>query len=53
MFRIFTPQEANRALLEVRQMFRSIVSQKDDVVSMQEELQQMESLEKFIKKNNS
>lgn len=53
MFRIFTPQEANRALPQVKQMFRSIVSQKDDVVSLQEELQQTESLsslEKFIKK---
>lgn len=53
MFRIFTPQEANRTLPQVKQMFRSIVSQKDDVVSLQEELQQTESLsslEKFIKK---
>jgi hypothetical protein len=53
MFRIFTPQEANRALPEVKQMFRSIVSQKDYVVSLQEELQQIESLsslEKLIKK---
>jgi len=53
MFRIFTPQEANRALPQVKQMFRSILSQRDDVVSLQEELQQMESLsslEKFIKK---
>jgi len=54
MFRIFTPQDANKALPEVKRRFNTILSQKNNVVALQEELQKTvesgSSLERFIKK---
>jgi hypothetical protein len=54
MFRIYTPQDANKALPEVRRRFNTILSQKNNVVALQEELQKTvesgRSLENFIKK---
>ena len=54
MFRIYTPQEANKALPEIKRRFNTILSQKNNVVLLQEELQKTvesgSSLESFIKK---
>ena len=54
MFRIFTPQDANRALPEIMRRFNTILTQKNNVVALQEELQKTvesgSSLERFIKK---
>jgi hypothetical protein len=54
MFRIYTPQDANKALPEVKRRFNTILSQKNNVVALQEELQKTVesgcSLESFIKK---
>jgi len=54
MFRIYTPHDANKALPEVKRRFNNILSQKNNVVSLQEEVQKAvesrSSLERFIKK---
>lgn len=54
MFRIYTPQDANKALPEVKRRFNTILSQKNNVVALQEEVQKTvesgSSLERFIKK---
>ena len=54
MFRIYTPQDANKALPEVKRRFNTILSQKNNVVALQEEVQKTlesgSSLEIFIKK---
>jgi hypothetical protein len=54
MFRIYTPQDANKALPEVKRRFNTILSQKNYVVALQEELQKTVesscSLERFIEK---
>jgi len=54
MFTVYTPQDANNALPEVKRMFANIVAQKDKVVALQQELQMIvESggqFEGFIKK---
>ncbi len=54
MFRMYTPQDANKALPEVKRRFNTILSQKNYVVALQEELQKtVESgctLERFIEK---
>ena len=54
MFRIYTPQDANKALPEIKRRFNTILSQKNNVVALQEELQKTvesgSSLESFIKK---
>ena len=39
MFALYTPQTANKALPEVKRLFENIVMQKNQVVSLQEELQ--------------
>jgi hypothetical protein len=39
MFRIYTPQDANKALPEVKRRFNTILSQKNNVVALQEEVQ--------------
>ena len=53
MFRIYTPQDANKSLPEVKRRFNTILSQKNNVVALQEEVQktvESGSLERFIKK---
>ena len=54
MFRIYTPQDANKALPEIKRRFNTILSQKNNVVALQEEVQKTvesgSSLERFIKK---
>lgn len=54
MFIIYTPQDANKALPEVKRKFNTILSQKNNVIGLQEELQKIvesgSSMEKFIKK---
>ena len=54
MFIAYTPQDANRALPEVKRRFNTIVSQKNHVVAIQRELQMIiesgSTLERFIKK---
>ena len=54
MFRIYTPQDANKSLPEVKRRFNTILSQKNNVVALQEEVQKTlesgSSLERFIKK---
>ncbi|HEX2014785.1 MAG TPA: DUF2203 domain-containing protein [Nitrososphaera sp.] len=54
MFTLYTPQDANKALPEVKRMFANIVAQKNRVVALQSELQMIvESggqFEKFIAK---
>ncbi|MCI0565017.1 MAG: DUF2203 domain-containing protein [Nitrososphaera sp.] len=54
MFTLYTPQDANKALPEVKRMFANIVAQKNTVVALQSELQMIvESggqFEKFIAK---
>ena len=54
MFRIYTLQDANKALPEIKRKFNTILSQKNNVVALQEELQKTVesrcSLESFIKK---
>ena len=39
VFTLYTPQTANKALQEVRRMFAGIVAQKNRVVVLQQELQ--------------
>ena len=39
MFRLYTPQSANKALPEIKRMFTNIVDQKNKVVTLQEQLQ--------------
>lgn len=54
MFTLYTPQTANKALPEVRRMFAGIVSQKNKVVAMQQELQAIidsgGDFERYVKK---
>ena len=54
MSKVFTPQDANEILPEVKRRFNKIISQKNHVVSLQEELQKIvESgliFDPFIKK---
>jgi hypothetical protein len=54
MFALFTPQEANKALPEVKRMFADIVAKKNKVLVLQQELQAMvdsgSNFEHFIKK---
>lgn len=39
MYRLFTPQDANKALSEVKRVFENIIAQKNRVVSTQQNLQ--------------
>lgn len=54
MFIIYTPQDANKVLPEVKRRFNDIVSQKNHVIAIQQELQRTiesdSSLGRFIKK---
>ena len=54
MSKVFTPQDANEILPEVKRRFNKIISQKNHVVSLQEKLQKIvESgliFDPFIKK---
>lgn len=54
MFALFTPQEANKALPEVKRMFADIVAKKNKVLVLQQELQAIvdsgSGFEHFIKK---
>jgi hypothetical protein len=54
MFITYTPQDANRALPDVKRRFNTIVSQKTHVIAIQQELERIiesnSSLERFIKK---
>ena len=54
IFTLYTPQDANKALPEVKRRFNSILSKKNNIVTIQEELQQAidsrSSFERFIKK---
>ena len=54
MFITYTPQDANRALPDVKRRFNTIVSQKNHVIAIQQELERIiesnSSLERFIKK---
>jgi hypothetical protein len=52
MFKIYTPQDANKTLPEVKRRFNTILYQKNYVVALQEELQKKVesgcSLERFV-----
>ena len=52
MFTIYTPHDANKILPEVKRRFNNIMSEKNSVVSLQEELQRIiesgSSLKAFI-----
>lgn len=54
MFMFYTPQTANKALVEVKHLFEDIVMQKNHVVGLQEELQAIidsgSPFERFIMK---
>jgi hypothetical protein len=54
VFTLYTPQTANKALPEVRRMFAGIVAQKNRVVVLQQELQNIvdsgSDFERFMKK---
>jgi hypothetical protein len=54
VFALYTPQTANKALPEVRRMFAGIVAQKNRVVVLQQELQNIvdsgSDFERFMKK---
>jgi hypothetical protein len=54
MFTIYTPQDANKVLPDVKRRFYHILSQKNLVVSLQEELQSVidagSGFERFVKK---
>ena len=54
MFITYTPQDANRALPDVKRRFNTIVSQKNHVIAIQQELERItesnSSLGRFIKK---
>ena len=39
MFTLYTPQTADKALPEVKRLFENIITQKNDVVALQEEIQ--------------
>lgn len=41
MFKLYTPQSANKTLPDVEKRIKQIISQKDSVVSLQEELQRI------------
>jgi hypothetical protein len=41
MFKICTPQDANKALPDVERRFKQLIFQKDHVVALQEELQKI------------
>jgi hypothetical protein len=41
MFKYYTPQQANKALPEVKRKFNLIVSLRDQIIGMQDELQRM------------
>lgn len=54
MFLLYTPQEANKVLPEVRRMFANIVAQKNKAVALQQELTMITEtgakFEPFVKK---
>src|SRR5688572_2216474 len=54
MFTLYTPQTADKALPEVKRLFENIITQKNDVVALQEEIQAIidsgNPFEGFIKK---
>jgi hypothetical protein len=54
MFTLYTPQTADKALPEVKRLFENIITQKNDVVALQEEIQAIidsgSPFEGFIKK---
>ena len=54
VFTLYTPQTANKALPEVRRMFAGIVAQKNRVMVLQQELQNIvdsgSDFERFMKK---
>ncbi len=54
MFQYYTPQQANKALPEVKRKFNVIVALRDQILDMQDELEKMidanASLEKYMKK---
>lgn len=54
MFMLYTPKTANKALPEIKRMFANIVSEKNKVVALQEQLQMIiesgQGFEQFMKK---
>jgi hypothetical protein len=54
MFMLYTPQDANKVLPEIRQMFANIVAQKNRAVALQQELtlitERGAKFEPFVKK---
>lgn len=54
MFTFYTPQTANKALPEVKRLFTNIVTQKNRVVALQEQIEMIvqsgSQFEQFIKK---
>jgi hypothetical protein len=54
MFTFYTPQTANKALPEVKRLFANIVTQKNRVVALQEQIEMIvqsgSQFEQFIKK---
>ena len=54
MFKYYTPQQANKALPEVKRKFDLIIALRDQIIDMQEELQRMidsnATLELYMKK---
>ena len=54
MFTLYTPQTADKALPEVKRLFENIIMQKNHVVALQEEIQNIidsgSPFEGFIKK---
>jgi hypothetical protein len=57
MFRLFTPQDANKILPDIIRRFNTILTQKKHVVELQDELQRLvesgSSFEPFIKKKQT
>ena len=57
MFRLFTPQDANKILPDIIRRFNTILIQKKHIVELQDELQRLvesgSSFEPFIKKKQT
>jgi hypothetical protein len=57
MFTLFTPQDANKALPDIKRRLNAIIMQKNQIVTLQEELQTLiesgSSFKPFIKKKQT
>ena len=57
MFTLFTPRDANKVLPEIKRRFNSILTQKNQIIVLQEELQRLiesgSSFKAFIKKKQT